>query len=119
MIAPGFARRFAEDWVESWNAHDLDRILAHYMDDFEMHSPIIATLMGEPSGLLRGKDAIRAYWSKALAQNPQLHFELVDVLAGASSVTVLYRGHRGLSAEVFWFNDEGRVHRAAAHYTAA
>jgi len=118
MITSDFARRFAEDWIESWNTHDLERILAHYTEDFEMHSPIIAQLMGELSGMLRGRKAIRAYWSKALAQNPQLRFELVDVLAGASSVTVLYRGHRGLSAEVFWFNNEGKVHRAAAHYGA-
>jgi len=118
MIPQGFVIRFAEEWIESWNSHDLDRILSHYADDFEMSSPVIAQLMNEHSGTLRGKEAVRAYWTKALAQRPDLHFELINVFAGAGSATILYRGHRGLSAEVFWFNAELRVYRAAAHYLA-
>jgi ketosteroid isomerase-like protein len=115
-ISPEFARSFAREWIDAWNSHDLDRILAHYCDDFEMSSPVIVQLMGEPSGRLRGKAAIRAYWSKALARHPALIFELEQVLVGAGSVTIVYRGHRGLSAEVLWFDADGRVRRAAAHY---
>ena len=53
MMQKGFAERFAREWVEAWNAHDLERVLSHYEDDFEMSSPIIATLMGESSGKLK------------------------------------------------------------------
>ena len=31
------ANEFAAEWIEAWNAHDLDRILSHYTDDFEMN----------------------------------------------------------------------------------
>jgi ketosteroid isomerase-like protein len=62
----GFAERSAKEWVAAWNSHDLERILAHYEDDFEMSSPIITALIGEPSGKLRGKAAVGAYWAKAL-----------------------------------------------------
>lgn len=116
MISSEFAAQFARDWIDAWNAHDLEAILSHYTDDFEMSSPVITQLMNEPSGTLRGKAAIRAYWAKALARRPDLHFELTNVYAGARSVVVSYRGHRGLSAEVFWFDDSLRVCRAAAHY---
>jgi len=116
MITAEFARSFAHDWIEGWNSHDLDRILAHYTSDFEMSSPVIAQLLGEASGTLRGQTAIRAYWAKALAQHPTLEFELVDVYAGAGSIALTYRGHRGLAAEVFWFDAAGKVYRAAAHY---
>ena len=119
MITTEFAARFAADWIDAWNAHDLERILAHYTQDFEMSSPVIAQIMGEPSGMLEGKDAIRSYWAKALAHHPALAFELLHVLVGATSVTVVYRGHRGLSAEVFWFNAEHKVYRASAHYASA
>lgn len=112
-----FARRFAGEWIAAWNAHDLERILSHYTDDFEMSSPVIVQLMGEPTGTLKGKAAVRDYWTKALDRLPDLRFELVDVYAGASSVVIHYRGPRGLSAEAFWFNSEGKVDRAAAHYT--
>ena len=112
----GFADRFANEWIAAWNAHDLDRILAHYEDDFEMSSPIIATLAGEPSGKLRGKKAVGAYWGRALRKAPDLRFELVAALAGVDSVTVCYRGHRGLSAEVLHFGPSGKVRAAFAHY---
>jgi len=51
MMQQGFAEHFAREWVAAWNSHDLERVLEHYEDDFEMSSPIIVTLMGEPSGL--------------------------------------------------------------------
>lgn len=115
-MEPGFARRFADEWIAAWNSHDLERILAHYEDNFEMSSPIIATLAGEPSGKLQGKAAIGAYWSKALKNAPDLRFELLTALAGVDSVTVYYRGHRGLSAEVLHFGPNGKVRAAFAHY---
>jgi ketosteroid isomerase-like protein len=116
MMAPGFAEQFSKEWVEAWNAHDLDRILSHYEDDFEMSSPVIVKLVGEASGTLRGKSAVRSYWAKALAATPNLRFELVSALAGVNSVTVYYKGHRGLAAEVFHFGASGKVSKAFAHY---
>jgi hypothetical protein len=115
----GFAQRFATEWIAAWNSHDLERILAHYEDNFEMSSPIIAALVGEPSGKLRGKAAVGAYWARALQKTPDLRFEFVTALAGVDSVTVYYKGHRGLSAEVLHFSPAGRVRAAFAHYAEA
>jgi SnoaL-like domain len=112
-----FAEHFAADWIDSWNAHDLDRVLSHYADDFEMSSPVIIQLAGEPSGTLRGKTAVGRYWSNALELLPDLHFELISVLAGVTTITLYYRGARGrLAAEVFHFGGEQRVTKAFAHY---
>ena len=113
-----FAERFAADWIESWNAHDLGRILSHYADDFEMSSPFIIQIAGEPSGTLKGKEAVGAYWSKALSLIPDLRFELVTTLIGVNSITLYYKGARGLSAEVFHFGPDQKVSRAYAHYAA-
>ncbi|HXG29004.1 MAG TPA: nuclear transport factor 2 family protein [Nevskiales bacterium] len=115
-FTPEAARRFAADWAAAWNAHDLDRILAHYAEDFEMRSPMIVQVTGEPTGCLRGKTAVRAYWAQALAALPKLRFEVLDVLCGMDSLTVYYQGHRGRVAEVFEFGADGRVLRAHAHY---
>jgi hypothetical protein len=116
MIETRFAERFAKEWIAAWNAHDLERILEHYEDDFEMSSPVVALLVGEPSGKLRGKAAVHAYWSRALQKAPDLHFELLAALAGVNSVVVYYKGHRGFSAEVFHFAASGKVRAAFAHY---
>ena len=111
-----FAEHFAADWIDSWNAHDLDRVLSHYADDFEMSSPVIIQVAAEASGTLRGKAAVGAYWRKALELIPDLHFELISVLVGVTSITLYYRGARGLSAEVLHFGAEQKVTRAFAHY---
>jgi ketosteroid isomerase-like protein len=111
-----FAERFAKDWIAAWNSHDLDRVLAHYEKDFEMSSPYIPALVGEPSGKLKGKAAVRSYWAKALQKVPDLHFELVTVLTGVDSLTLYYKGHRGLVAEVLHFGPSGKVRAAFAHY---
>jgi len=117
LIDRQFAERFAHDWIEAWNSHDLDRILAHYTDDFEFSSPKIVELMGEPTGTLTGKDAIRPYWARALARTPDLTFTLRTVLTGIDSIVLYYEGAAGrLAAEVFEFGDHALVRRSSAHY---
>ena len=61
-----FAERVAVEWIGAWNAHDLARVLSHYSEDFEMSSPYVVEIAGDPSGTLRGKAAVGAYWKKAL-----------------------------------------------------
>ena len=112
-----FVEHFAADWIHSWNAHDLDKVLSHYADDFEMSSPVIVQVAGEPSGVLRGKPAVGAYWKKALELIPDLHFELISVLAGVTSIVLYYKGARGcLAAEVFHFGAGEKVSKSFAHY---
>jgi predicted ester cyclase len=112
-----FAKSFASEWVEAWNAHDIERVLSHCTDDFEMCSPIIAQLLGEPSGSLRGKLAVSAYWRKALQAVPDLQFELISVLVSVRSLVIYYKGAKGrLSAEVFDLNSAGQIVKAVAHY---
>jgi hypothetical protein len=109
-------QEFANEWIAAWNEHNLKKILAHYEDDFEMTSPAIIELTGEPSGTLKGKTAVGEYWAGALQKFPDLCFQLQHVLCGVNSVTIIYQGVRGLSAEVFHFSPNGRVARAFAHY---
>jgi hypothetical protein len=116
MIDKAFAEHFARDWIDSWNSHNLERILSHYSDDFEMSSPVIIQVAGEPSGTLAGKEAVGAYWAKALSLIPDLRFELITTLIGVNSITLYYRGARGLSAEVFHFGPDRKVIKAYAHY---
>jgi ketosteroid isomerase-like protein len=113
-----FADSFAAEWIAGWNAHDLNRVLSHYSENFEMSSPYIVEIAGEPSGTLRGKAAVGAYWKKALELVPDLKFELVSVLAGVGSIVLYYKGARGrMVAEILYFGADLKVVRASAHYT--
>jgi ketosteroid isomerase-like protein len=121
MIDKAWAQQFAEDWIESWNAHDLERILSHYADDFEMRSPLIVERMGIPEGRLQGKDAIRPYWEQGLAATPPLKFELRHVMAGVGAIAIVYRSvTRDVDVvERIEFNDQGLGVRAEALYSFA
>ncbi len=117
MIGVEFAMRFAWEWVEAWNAHDLDRVLSQYDDDFEMASPRIVDLGSEPSGILVGKAAVRAYWQEALSRMPDLRFDLLGIFGGVRSVAIHYRNQAGrFGVETFEFGPGALVVRSAAHY---
>lgn len=117
MIFEPDAQAWAREWVEAWNSHDLDRIMSHYAEDFEMTSPLIAALMQEPSGTIQGKENVRTYWSQALKKVPDLNFKLIDVLVGVDSITIYYHAVFGKrAAEVLFFDADRRVRRGIAHY---
>jgi len=118
MISREKALRLANDWVEAWNRHDLDRMLTLCDDDCELTTPYIVTLMNEPSGALRGKDKIRACWTRALERVPDLRLDLVQVLVGVESVTLYCRTVFGrLAAEVLYVDRRGKVVRTVVHYS--
>jgi hypothetical protein len=117
MIDTDFAKKFARDWIAAWNNHDLQRVLQHYSDNFEMSSPNIIRIANEPSGRLIGKVAIGQYWTKALELIPDLQFELISILVGIESITLYYQGVHGRpAAEVFHFGPDRKVIKAYAHY---
>ena len=89
MITKESALAFAQHWVRAWNSHDIDQILGHYADDFEMTTPFIVSIMNEPSGTLRGKDKVGDYWTNALKKYPELEFKLIDVLHSVNSITTI------------------------------
>lgn len=117
MITRQQALDFAQAWVTAWNAHDLDSVLSHYTDDFEMSSPFIAAMGIEASGTLKGKDNIRDYWSKAMVKYPDLEFGLIEVLSCVDTIIIYYTSIAGkTAAEFFMLNEEGRVYKAMGHY---
>ena len=85
------ARARAEEWISAWNAHDIERILSHYTDDFEMSSSFIQRVVGDKTGTLHGKAAIEAYWRRGFERAPHLRFELLDTLLGIDSLALYYR----------------------------
>jgi len=116
LIEPEWALAFATAWVEAWNAADLDRILSHYADEFEMGSPLIGERMGVESGRLLGKDAVRPYWAIGVSADPPPRFELIDVFSGIDVVAILYRNvnRNRLVIERLRFDSERRVIEAEA-----
>ena len=117
MTTLGNVADFAREWIEAWNAHDLERVLSHYAADVELSSPVAAERLPGSGGYIRGEAELRAYWEPALAANPDLHFDLEAVLTAVDGCTILYRNQRGqLVAESLFWNDAGLVTRAVVAY---
>ena len=111
------AQRFALEWVESWNSHDLDRILSHYSEDVEVTSPLVETVLEPGQASVRGKQALRAYWGSALERYPDLRFVLFRAYAGLNSLVLHYQSVQGLiAAECMEFDENGAGRRVLAHY---
>ena len=104
-------------WIEAWNSHDLERILALYSDEAEMTSDKIPLLGFDPSGTLHGKDKLRMYWRKGLDLLPDLHFTLIDVYVSPDSLVVFYQNERGAKiCEYLRLNAAGKIRQGSANH---
>lgn len=109
-----FAAAFAKNWVEAWNAHDLERILSHYSEDFTIESPMAVTLYPQSGGTVVGKNEVRQYWKIGLEKSPNLNFNLLEVLVGVNSLalSLFNTTSNKKSVEVMSFNGEEKVFKA-------
>ena len=114
---PSRLAALGRDWVAAWNARDLERVLAMYSEDAEMTSDRIPAFGFGPSGTVRGKAQLRAYWSAALAKLPELHFELIDLYVSPDSVVVFYQNERGKKiCEYLRLDVEGKIRQGSANH---
>lgn len=98
---------FSQAWLEAFNAHDLEALLSHFADDIVFTTPVAARALPETSGVVRGIDALRAYWTLALEKVPDLHFDLLGVYTGIDTLVLNYRNQVGGQAcEVLTFRGD-------------
>ena len=98
-------RTFVDEWAVAWNAHDVDRLLQHFAEDVVFTSPVAAQLFASSGGVMRGKAALRDYWTEGLRRIPDLHFEVLATYVGVDTVVINYRNQRGgLVNEVLVFD---------------
>ncbi len=117
-MEPIDAVEFAATWAAAWNAHDVEAVLSHFADDVTFSSPLAAEIVPGSGGVIRGKDALRSYWSEGLRRQPDLRFEVEGVYLGVDALVIHYRNQRGgLINEVLTF-DGGLVASGQATYLA-
>ena len=116
-LQASFAREFSQNWVDAWNSHDLERILAHYDDEVLLTSPVALKLL-KGDGTVRGKGALREYFLRGIQAFPNLRFDLIDALWGTETIVIYYinsvRGSK--TAEVVLLNSAGKICRVWANY---
>ena len=118
MIQETLANRFADEWVNAWNAHDIEAIMAHYADNISFQSPVIIQVNKDPTGTIKSKVALKEYFVRALKLYPELHFELYKVLVSINSVVLYYKTINDMvTAEYMELNEQRKVIAVRAHYS--
>jgi ketosteroid isomerase-like protein len=104
---------FTQAWIADWNRRDVEAVLAHYAPDAVFYSPKAATIVGKPK--VSGKDELRDYWGRALAEIRSLVFELdhIGFDADGREVFIVYRakldGREVRACERLHFGPDGRI----------
>lgn len=88
---------FSREWAAAWNRRDVEAILDHFHDDVVFTSPLARQLGYAEDGIVRGKAALRTYWTRALAQNPDLHFQVTAAYQGVNTLVIAFTNERGLA----------------------
>lgn len=116
-LSKEFAQKFADHWIHAWNNHDIESIMSHYDDDIEFSSPFILKVLNHSQGSIRGKQELRKYFEQALEKNPNLNFDLKNIMLGIKSITLIYiRNKTMLASEVMIFNHQGLIMEGLSHY---
>lgn len=120
MTGSGF-EAFAREWVDAFNAHDLDRILSHYSDAIELVSPLYLRFTEGRTDAVAGKEALARYFEAALRLYPDLRFDLLEIGEGSRGPCIRYRSNlgNGIAMECFELDSAGRAARVLCHYAPA
>jgi hypothetical protein len=113
------AAPMAERWLNAWNAHDADAIVALYAPDARHTSARVRAFSGD-GDTLTGTAAIGDYVRAGLARFPALRFEPVTVSSGPRTVAIEYRSH-GVdeirsTVELLELNDDGLIQHARVYH---
>jgi ketosteroid isomerase-like protein len=117
------AMRFATEWAAAWNARDVERVLGFFSEDVSFTSPTALAVAG--TATVRGKAALREYWTTAMARIGALKFSIVRVVWDAASreLAIVYvadiNGQAKRVSENLTFGAEGLVVSAEVFHGVA
>ncbi|CAF1265220.1 unnamed protein product [Adineta ricciae] len=118
MLDKEFASQFTNDWINSWNSHDIQKIMSHYDDSISFTSPLIIQFNNDPTGTISNKKDLEDYFIRALKKFPDLHFELLSTFISVNSLVIHYKSVNNMIAmEYFEFNDRNQLVKVKAHYS--
>ncbi len=118
MVSAEKAGKFASEWIDSWNRHDIDDILSHYANELRFSSPLVAMLKFNDSGIITSKQELARYFKVGLDAFPDLTFKLHNVFSGNNTVVLYYESvNNRMAAEVFELNDQGKAVNVFCNYS--
>src|SRR5580765_2323901 len=93
--------KIAQRWFAAFNDKGLERLLTLYYDFAEHFSPKLKVRHPETNGLIKGKNALRAWWQDAFDRLPSLHYEIVRLTPYEDRVFMEYIRHVKDEADLY------------------
>ena len=110
-------KKIANDWVEAWNKRDLTKVMEHYADDCELHSPFVVKRWNLPNGNIRGKEKMKEHFAKAFEGPATKSMELLEILTGVGEFLLIFGDKQGpTSANLVALDESGKVKTVKAFY---
>lgn len=119
MLSAEQLRAHADAWISKWNRHDVDAVLEDFADGVTFISAMAAPYTG--GTVVRGKAALGQYWHAAIADRPDLRFELLTAICDVETQTVVVHyvasvaGKRTRACEIMRFDDAKQVYGEALY----
>ena len=76
-------------WEAAWNDRDIERVLAHFDENVVFTSPTALAVVGV--GTVRGKEALRSYWTAARVARLRFTVDRVVWDPEANELAIVYR----------------------------
>jgi hypothetical protein len=109
--------KFSEEWIASWNSHNIEKIMAHYSDHVEFTCPYIEKYMGIEGGTITNKSELKKYFMKGLDAFPDLKFELQMFRGNREDITLYYKSVNDMLAiEHMALNKQEKVKYGKVEY---
>jgi len=83
-------RQIALKWIEAFNEHDLEKLLALYANDAVHYSPKLKIRQPETNGRVSGKPAMRSWWADAFTRLPSLKYILENLIVDDQQLLMEY-----------------------------
>ncbi|MFP9097894.1 nuclear transport factor 2 family protein [Flavobacterium sp. RHBU_24] len=89
-MAADVTRRIALEWMDAFNAKDLNRLVGLYAEDATHFSPKLKAAQPETNGLITGHAALGDWWQGAYNRLPTLFYKMQTITADADRVFIEY-----------------------------
>lgn len=80
----------ALNWFTAFNEHNLENLLSLYDDNAQHYSPKLKIHQPQTNGLIKGKQALKNWWQDAFKRLPQLHYNVLNIIANDKYVFMEY-----------------------------
>jgi hypothetical protein len=87
---PLVPRELAERWLLSFNAHDVDALVALYASDAVHHSPKLRAAHPETEVRVVGRQRLHDWWAESFSRLPGLRYRLLALTADHERAVLEY-----------------------------